>query len=183
MSKETDQTFAHDYDGIQEFDNPMPRWWVWLFIGSVIAAIIYVPYYHYGPGKLPTQAYEEDMAAYYAAHPPIKLASAEELEQMLADDTLKQAGKLVFDTRCAPCHAMDGGGLVGPNLTDDFALHGYGMESIVKVVVDGVPDKGMIPWKSQLKLDESYAVSVYVHELRGNKAANPKAPQGDPIVP
>lgn len=181
MSEVTDETFAHDYDGIQEYDNPLPRWWVWLLYGTMIWGVAYVPYYHFGPGQLPEEAYAQDMAEWNELHPPVQLASAEELDAMRDDQALVTQGADIYTTRCAACHAPDGGGLVGPNLTDDFTIHGYSMEKIAKTVFDGVPEKGMVPWKSQLKIEEIYAVSAYVYQLRGKKAANPKDPQGDPI--
>jgi len=122
------------------------------------------------------------MLAYYAEHPPVKLAPAEELEAMLADEARVAEGAEIFGVRCAPCHAKDGGGLVGPNLTDDYTLHGYGMEPITKTIFDGVPDKGMQPWNGILTLDEIYSVAVYVHELRGATPEKAKEPQGEPIA-
>jgi cytochrome c oxidase cbb3-type subunit 3 len=181
MAKVTDQVLDHDYDGIKEYDNPLPGWWVWMFIGCVVWGIAYVPYYHFGPGQLPREVYEEDMAAWYEKHPPPKLASAEELEAMAGDEALIAQGQSTFATLCASCHAPDGGGLVGPNLTDDYSIHGYGMEPIAKTIFDGVPDKGMVAWKTQLSMDEIYGVAAYVHSLRGKPAAKPKEPQGDKI--
>ena len=182
MAKAEDKVLDHDYDGIKEYDNPLPSWWVWLFIGCVVFSIAYVPYMHWGPGKLARERYEESMQAYYEAHPPVKLAPAEELEAMLGDEARTAQGAEIFEVRCAPCHAKDGGGLVGPNLTDDFALHGYGMEPITLTIFDGVPDKGMQAWKGVLTLDEIYSVAVYVHGLRGTTPDKAKEPQGDPIA-
>lgn len=180
MGKVTDQSFAYDYDGIQEYDNPLPRWWLWLFAGSVVFAIAYIPYYHFGPGKLPTEVHAEDMAAWNLLHPPTPLPAEDALIAMESDPVLA-SGRSIFATRCAACHAPDGGGQVGPNLADDYSIHGYSRESIVKVVHDGVPAQGMIAWRDQLSPDELYAVSLFVYHLRGTTTANPKAPQGEPI--
>jgi cytochrome c oxidase cbb3-type subunit 3 len=184
MAKVTDQSFDHDYDGIKEYDNPLPRWWVWLFVGTVLWGIVYVPYYHLGlGGKLPGEVYEEDMAAWLAAHPPEPLPDEAALVAMAADDpTLVSMGQSIFVSRCATCHAPDGGGQVGPNLTDDHALHGFSRAAIVKTIHDGVPAKGMLAWKNQLKRQEIYAVGLYVHGLRGTTPQSPKPPEGDPIV-
>lgn len=182
MAKVEDKILDHDYDGIKEYDNPLPSWWVWLFIGSVVFSAFYVPYLHWGPGKLPREKYRESMEAYYEAHPPVELASAEELEAMLADEARVAEGAEIFAIRCAACHAKDGGGLVGPNLTDDYTLHGYGMEPIAKTILDGVPDKGMQAWNGVLSIDEIYSVSVYVHGLRGTTPAKAKEAQGDEIA-
>lgn len=182
MAQPPDIELEHDYDGIREYDNPLPRWWVWMFVGTVIWSLAYVPYYHAGGGKLPAEAHAQDMEAWFELHPPIVLPSDEELDAIAADDTQLARGKTIYATRCASCHAPDGGGLVGPNLTDDYAIHGFRMSEVVHTIFDGVPDKGMIPWKSQLKLEEIYAVAAYIRSLRGTTPANPKAPQGDPIV-
>jgi cytochrome c oxidase cbb3-type subunit 3 len=181
MADAPDRAFEHDYDGIQEYDNPLPRWWVWLFVATTAWGVAYVPWVHLGPGAVPVEEYEADMKAWYDLHPPAKLASDDELAAMARQPELVSAGAPIFQTRCASCHLMDGGGLVGPNLTDDFSLHGFAMPQIVRVIHDGVPDKGMIAWKGQLRLDEIYAVAAYVRSLRGTKPASPKAPQGDPI--
>lgn len=184
MAKVTDQSFEHDYDGIKEYDNPLPRWWVWLFVGTVLWGIAYVPYYHLGlGGKLPGEVYEEDMAAWLLAHPPEPLPDEQALVEMsAADATLVTTGQSVYASRCATCHAADGGGQVGPNLTDDYALHGWSRAAIVKTIHDGVPAKGMLAWKHQLSRRDIYAAGLYVHGLRGTTPANPKPPQGDPIV-
>lgn len=183
MAQVTDESFDHDYDGIKEYDNPLPRWWVWLFIGCVVWAIGYIPYYHLGPGLLPAEFYEQDMAAWLAAHPPEPLPDEATLVAMADQDPdLVTQGRSIFASRCAVCHAPDGGGQVGPNLTDDFTIHGYSRAAIVQVVHDGVPAKGMLAWKNQLSRDEIYAASLYVYGLRGTQPANPRPPQGDPIV-
>lgn len=181
MSDIKDPLLDHDYDGIKEYDNPLPSWWVWLFILTIVWTVGYIPYYHFGPGKLPSELWQANMQAYLEAHPPVTLPGLDVLEGIGKDETKIAAGKAVYDVRCASCHAPDGGGLVGPNLTDDFALHGWGMEPIARTVLDGVPEKGMQAWKSTLSLDEILAVSAYVKSLRGKTAATPKAAQGDPI--
>ena len=182
MAKVTDQSFDHDYDGIKEYDNPLPRWWVWMFVLCVVWAVVYVPYYHFGPGMLPREVYDEDMAAWLAAHPPEPLPDEAAMIEMAADESLVATGASVFASRCVTCHGPDGGGQVGPNLTDDYTLHGYSRAAIVKVVNDGVPAKGMLAWKNQLSRQEIYGVALYVYGLRGTTPANPKPPQGDPIV-
>lgn len=183
MAKVTDQSFDHDYDGIKEYDNPLPRWWVWLFVGCVVWAAAYVPYYHFGPGQLPAEAYADDMAAWLLAHPPEPLPDESALAAMAAaDPSLVSIGQSIFASRCATCHAPDGGGQVGPNLTDDHALHGWSRAAIVQVIHDGVPAKGMLSWKNQLTREEIYAAGLYVHSLRGTSPAAPKPPEGEPIL-
>ena len=126
--------------------------------------------------------FEADMHAWYELHPPIQLPSAEELEKMIADDpSMITRGQEVFGVRCVSCHASDGGGLVGPNLTDNFSIHGQSLDKMVRVVYEGVPAKGMLAWKSQLPPEDIFAVTAFAHSLRGTTPAKPRDPQGDPI--
>jgi len=181
MMSKIDEVLSHDYDGIQEYDNPLPKWWVYLFYGTIVFALVYVPYYHFGPGGLPRETWAQDMNAWYAEHPPPKLASDEELAAMAEDPAFVQAGAATFAVRCASCHGIDGGGLVGPNLTDDFSIYGYERSHIARIVYSGTP-KGMLSWKDQLSMTEIYQVGAYVRTLRGTTPANPRKPEGDPIV-
>ena len=190
MAKVTDQSFDHDYDGIKEYDNPLPRWWLWLFVGTVLWGIAYVPYYHSElarhlglGGKLPGEVCDEDMTAWLEAHPPEPLPDEQALvELQAADATLVATGQAIFASRCAACHGSDGGGQVGPNLTDDHALHGWSRAAIVQTIHDGVPAKGMLSWKNQLSRREIYAAGLYVYGLRGTTPARPKPPEGERIV-
>jgi cytochrome c oxidase cbb3-type subunit 3 len=181
MAKVTDELLDHDYDGIKEYDNPLPGWWLYGFYACIAWAVAYVPYYHFMGGTLPEEAYAQDMEEWYKLHPPVQLAGAEEMKSIIADQAKVERGKEVFQIRCASCHAADGGGLVGPNLTDEFAIHGGAPHQLVKVVYDGVPAKGMLAWKHQLSLDDIYAVTAFAYSLQGTTPAKPKAPEGDPI--
>lgn len=181
MSKPQDQLLDHSYDGIQEFDNPLPRWWVWLFYLTIAWALVYAPYYATKKGASPEEDYEADMKAWAELHPTVELAGREEMMKIVKDPAQVAAGKAIFDTRCMACHAADGGGLVGPNLTDSFWLHGGQPDEIARVIHDGVPAKGMIAWKAQLSLKEIYAATAYVWSLHGTTPAKPKAPQGEKV--
>lgn len=181
MAAPPDDLLDHDYDGIKEFDNPLPKWWVYLFYGCIAFAIVYIPYYHLGPGPLPREQWAEDMTKWWADHPPPKLASHEELEAMSGDPNFVTSGEATYKVRCIACHAMDGGGLVGPNLTDDFTIYGQDRDKMVAVIYHGTKN-GMLPWKDQLSLTEIYQVGAYVHTLRGTTPAKAKEPQGVPIT-
>ncbi|NJK31879.1 MAG: c-type cytochrome [Deltaproteobacteria bacterium] len=182
MSKPTDEVLDHDYDGIREYDNPLPKWWVYMFYGTIAFALVYVPYYHFGlGGQLPREQWASSMSEWYELHPPPKLATAAELEQLAADPEFVRGGEAIYKVRCIACHAIDGGGTVGPNLTDDFSIYGYERDKIVSVIYNGTP-KGMLAWKDQLSLDEIYKVGSYVRTLRGTTPASPKAPEGEKIV-
>lgn len=182
MSRDTDELTDHEYDGITEYDNPLPRWWVWLFYGCIVFAAVYIPWYHFGPGPLMLEEYQAEMAAAVAAMPVKQGPSASDMTAARGDATRLAAGKDTFAKLCVACHTADGGGLVGPNLTDDFWIHGGAMADLVHVITEGVPEKGMISWKTQLSGAEIVNVAAYIKTLRGTKPANPKAPEGEPYV-
>jgi cytochrome c oxidase cbb3-type subunit 3 len=171
----------HDYDGIQEFDNQLPRWWVWLFYITIIFAAVYMVYYHVTrTGDLQIAEYNQEMKAGAA----IKAAAMGNFESTIAslkpatDAVLLEGGRQTYAKFCAPCHRADGGGLVGPNLTDDYWIHGSNYVDTVKVIWDGVPAKGMITWKTVLKPGEIQAVASYIYTLRGAKLQSPgKVPE------
>lgn len=171
----------HEYDGIQEFNNPAPFWWQLFFYLSIVFAIGYYIHYEIGTGTSSDQRLSDELyqvTLIQNANRP-QGPDEKELSAMLAQAESVSAGKEVFIAKCAACHAADGGGLVGPNLTDSYWIHGKGgVGDIYKLVRDGVPDKGMPPWGPILKEPELKVVSVFVKGLQGSKAAAPKAPQG-----
>jgi len=176
-----DRLLDHEYDGIQEYDNPMPRWWVWIFWATIAFAILYffdVGGIGVGRGRIAT--YDAEMAAFRAAHPEGPAAlSAERLAALAKDPATIALGRTTFATNCAACHAPDGGGIIGPNLTDAYWLHGGTLPEIQKTVTEGVLAKGMPAWGKLLKPDQLSAVIAYVSTLHGTTPAHPKAPQGD----
>lgn len=177
----------HEYDGIQELDNKLPRWWVWLFYFTIIFAGLYMVHYHVlGHGDLMIAQYEKEMKVGDA----IKSQALAKFEQEMAsltpskDQAVLVTGHDVFLKNCAPCHAQDGGGIVGPNLTDDYWIHGKEFKDNLRVIYNGVPEKGMVTWKSLLKPAEILAVGSYIYTLRGTKPANPKPPENtQPATP
>lgn len=174
----TDKVLDHAYDGIQEYDNPLPGWWVKLFWITIVAAAVYVPYHQFGKGKGQIDEYNAEMRAAELAAPPKRVASGSDLRAAMANPGAIAAGKATYTRLCVACHRADGGGLVGPNLTDESWLHGGSMTDVVKVITDGVPAKGMLAWKTQLSGTEIIEVAAYVKSLKGTNPANPKAPQG-----
>jgi cytochrome c oxidase cbb3-type subunit 3 len=166
----------------------MPRWWVYLFWATIIFSILYffnVPGFGVGKGRIAD--YDRDIAAAASADAKRKAAqpagaSGEQLTAMTKDASVVALGKQVFGQNCAACHRADAGGQIGPNLADDYWLHGGTLEQIHKTVVDGVLEKGMPPWGKVLKPNQVDAVVAYVYTLRGTNPPNPKAPQGD-LVP
>jgi cytochrome c oxidase cbb3-type subunit 3 len=184
---EHDQLLDHSYDGIQEFDNPMPRWWVYIFWATIIFSILYwfnVPGFGIGKGRI--SEYDRAMAAAAAADAKRKAAepagaSPEQLAAMTKDASVVALGKQTFTQNCAACHRADAAGQIGPNLTDDYWLHGGAIEQIHKTVADGVLEKGMPPWGKVLKPNQLDAVVAYVYTLHGTNPPNPKEPQGDVV--
>lgn len=169
----------HNYDGIQELDNNLPRWWVWLFYITIIFSAVYLVYYHVAKAApLSAQEYTQEMKAGTA----LKAAAMTKFEANLSslapstDPVVLDGGRQTYAKLCAPCHRVDGGGLVGPNLTDNYWIHGSNYVDTVKVIWDGVPAKGMITWKTMLKPDEIQAVASYIYTLRGAKLASPGKP-------
>lgn len=176
----------HEYDGIRELDNKLPSWWVWLFNLSIIFAVIYLIYYHVvRDGRIMVAEYASEMAA----GEQVKMRAVAEFESRMVslqpstEPGMLAEGKETFDKLCAPCHRADGGGLVGPNLTDDYWIHGSNFVDNLKIIWEGVPSKGMVTWRGVLKPGTIHAVGSYVYTLRGTNPENPK-PREDqaPVV-
>lgn len=175
----------HDADGIRELDNLLPRWWVWLFWLCNIFAVAYLLFYH-------VLNLGETQAAAYAREAKVgdqlKSAALAKFESSLAslepvrDEATLNQGQQVYTTYCAPCHRPDGGGLVGPNLTDDYWIHGASYQDSLRIIINGVPEKGMITWRGVLKPAEIQAVASFIHTLRGTKPPNPKLPENQQPV-
>lgn len=170
----------HEVDGIRELDNQLPRWWVWLFYLTIAFSVVYLLYYHvFRVGSLSAAEYQHEMEIGNR----IKEASLARFESSLAtlqpatDPVQLAGGKDTFIKMCAPCHRPDGGGLVGPNLTDDYWIHGSNFVDNVRTIINGVPDKGMVTWRGVLKPDEIVAAASYIYTLRGTKPPNPKPPE------
>lgn len=175
----------HEADGIKELDNLLPRWWVWLFWLCNVFGAAYLLYYHvFNAGDLQAAAYEREAKAGDA----LKNAALAKFESSLAslepskDSAILARGATVFTTYCAPCHRPDGGGLVGPNLTDDYWIHGSTYGDSLKIIINGVPEKGMLSWRGVLKPDEIQAVASHIYTLRGTKPPNPKLPENQQPV-
>ena len=178
-----DELRKHSYDGIQEYDNDLPRWWIWLFVVTVIIAVVYPLIYDFGPGEFASETVDREMLALKEAKIAKESGSAVVTEEFLLklakDSAVLDKGQVIYTTRCFACHAEKGAGLVGPNLTDDYWLHGGKITDLHKVVTNGVLEKGMLAWKDQLTPDQLNSVVAFVWSLRGTNPPNGKAPQGD----
>jgi len=182
--RDEDRLLDHEYDGIREYDNPMPRWWLIILWVSVLWALVYalnvVPGVGSGQGRI--REYERDMAAAREKYgQPGDLAGGVDDATVLAaasDPAQVAAGGRLFVTYCAACHRADAGGSIGPNLTDDFWLHGNRPSAIHRTVAEGVLDKGMPAWSAVLKPQQVLEVVAYVMSVHDSHPADPKAPQG-----
>jgi cytochrome c oxidase cbb3-type subunit III len=175
---------GHDYDGIHELDNRMPPWLAFLFQGTIVFAVIYLIIYHMtGMGDLPMAELEKESQVVEAKKTAFLEKAAAKINEnsvtLLADAKALEEGKAIFAANCAACHAADGGGSVGPNLTDEYWLHGGGIKNVFKTVKYGVPEKGMISWEKQLNPLKMQQVSSYIISLKGKKPAVAKEPQGE----
>ena len=180
-----DTVLDHDFDGIQEYDNRLPNWWLWTLWGTIIFSLGYWLVFHtYGVAKLPVAAYEAEMesAGGSLADLGVRGLTAADLEAFAADPAKLAEGQRVYSTTCQVCHLDKGQGLVGPNLTDDYWIHGGDPLSIHNTIVHGVVEKGMAAWGRQLGADRVDAVVAYLLTLRGTHVEG-KAPQGDLWVP
>lgn len=189
IEEEKDIMLDHDYDGIKELDNYLPPWWKWLFYGSIIWGIGYLFVYHVSDSfPLSTEEYniqvaeaEKARAEFLATQPP---ASVDESSlEYTGDADLIQAGQSIFTMNCASCHKEDGGGSIGPNLTDEYWLHGGGIKNIFQVIKNGVPEKGMISWEPVLKPTEMVEVANFIMSIQGTNPPAAKAPQGELYTP
>jgi cytochrome c oxidase cbb3-type subunit 3 len=170
----------HEADGIRELDNNLPRWWVWLFNLTIAFSVVYWVYYHVlGTGQIQAAEYVREMEI----GDKIKAVAVDRFEGSLAslqpvsEPVALAQGQQTYKTLCAPCHREDGGGLVGPNLTDDYWIHGTNFTDNLKVIWNGIPEKGMVTWKGVLQPNDIHLVASYIYTLRGTKPPNPKLPE------
>ncbi len=184
LEQEKDVLLDHNYDGIQELDNSLPPWWKYGFYLTIIVGFIYMYRYyvsHDGPSQqeeyvMEMEKGEADKAAYLAT-------SGNNVDEntvvQLKDVASIEAGKEIFVKTCAPCHLPDGGGAVGPNLTDDYWLHGCGIKDIFKTIKYGWQEKGMKSWKDDFSAKQIQQLASFVKSLHGTKPAVPKLEQGE----
>lgn len=181
-----DQVLDHDFDGIREYDNRLPNWWLFILYGTIVFSLGYWLFFHtFGLGKLPVARYEAEMVA--ATEAQLARMAKEGLndDALLLMSTLPEKvseGKQIFDQYCVVCHLADGSGSVGPNLTDEYWIHGNKPMDIYNVVTHGVPAKGMAAWGNQLGPRRVESVVAYVLTIR-NQNLPGKAPQGDHYPP
>jgi cytochrome c oxidase cbb3-type subunit 3 len=172
-----------DFDGIKELDNPTPPWFNFIFYTTIIVGILYILNYHvFKSGQLQDEEYTTEVTeskAEVAAY----LAKAgnlidENSVTLLTDKAALSNGEKMYQEKCAVCHVNDGGGAVGPNLTDAYWLHGGDVKSIFKTIKYGVAAKGMIAWQNTFNGKQMQELASYVKSLQGTTPAKPKEAQG-----
>ena len=174
----------HNYDGIRELDNHLPPWWKYLFYFTIVWAVVYLIAYHV-TDSLPLQEDEyenqivkaEEVKRKYLATQP-KLQIDENTLSYSKDDAIIAKGKELYSINCAPCHKADGGGSIGPNLTDEYWIHGGDIKSVFGVIKNGVPEKGMVSWAGVMSPEQLRDVSFFVMSIQGSDPPGAKQPQG-----
>jgi len=177
----------HEYDGIHEYDNPTPGWWHLIFIGAVLFAFPYAVFFHWSPmGWSIHEAYDAEVAAHtkkmFGELTDIN-PDDETIASLMGNEKFMSAMKGTFATKCASCHLASGGGMVGPNLTDEVYKNVKSLAEIYTVIDQGVTAAGMPAWGRQLSDIEIILMSAYVGSLRGENVAGGKGPEGDAIAP
>ncbi|MFL9843201.1 cbb3-type cytochrome c oxidase N-terminal domain-containing protein [Flavobacterium rhizosphaerae] len=174
----------HDYDGIKELDNVLPPWWVGLFYVTIIFGLVYLVRFHIVGDKDQKAEFEQEMADAKIAVEEYKKTAKDLIDAnsvtLLTDPADLAKGKEIFESNCTPCHRVDAGGAIGPNLTDQYWILGGGIKNVFHTITEGGRDgKGMVAWKGTLKPSEIQEVASYVLSLQGTNPADPKEPQGD----
>ena len=181
--KEKDILLDHDYDGIQELDNNLPPWWKLMFNLTIVFALVYVGYFHlFNMGSLSDEEYQIEMAEAKVKTEQFMAKKSNLIDEMnvmaVTEDAALAKGKTVYDQNCSACHGKLGEGGIGPNMTDAYWLHGGDVKDIFKTIKYGVPEKGMISWKTQLTPTQMQQVSSFILTLQGTNPPNAKEPQG-----
>ncbi|MBF6642205.1 c-type cytochrome [Flavobacterium sp. J49] len=188
IEQEADVMLDHDYDGIKELDNVLPPWWVNLFYATVIFGVIYLVRFHVMDDYTQAQEYDQEVAAANIEIEKNKLNSPKEeitfdKVTLLTDAESLAKGKEIYANACAACHKADGGGVVGPNLTDDHWINGGGIKNVFKLIAEGSKNNPtMVGWAKTLGTKEVQNVASYVLSLQGTKPAGAKAAEGEKWV-
>ena len=184
IEREEDIMLDHDYDGIKELDNVLPPWWVYLFYGTIIFALVYMIRFHVMNEYDQEQEFKNEVELAELEKSKLPKSAADEIsyETVVAvtDATSLAKGKEIFNNACAACHKADGGGLVGPNLTDKHWINGGGIKNIFKLISEGSKNNpSMVAWKANLSAKDIQSVSSYILTLEGTNPPDAKAAEGE----
>lgn len=180
--KKMDEVKSHEFDGIQEYDNDLPRWWLGTFVLSVLFGFGYWFYYH-NTSKGPTLAQElqADLKSYQTSSQSsnqLASISEEDIKNLISDKAVIAKAQEVYIQNCMACHGMQGQGVIGPNLTDTSWIHGGKPEQVYSIIVAGVPAKGMPTWKGVIGDAQIRGLVAYISTLKGTNPPNAKAAEG-----
>lgn len=184
IDREQEIILDHNYDGIRELDNVLPPWWVYMFYVTIIFGLVYLVRFHIAGDYTQAIEYENEVAEAKIAIEEYKKTAKNLVDvntvELLTDASDLAAGEKIFTTNCVVCHMADGGGGIGPNLTDEYWILGGGIKNVFRTISEGGRDgKGMVAWKNSLKPVEMAQVASYLLQFQGTTAANPKAPEGE----
>lgn len=187
MEEEGDLDIGHEYDGIKELDNVTPPWFTMGFVASIIFAIVYLWVYHVSESApLQEEEFKIEMAVAQANLEEYLKTQANQVDEntvtLLTDAGSIADGKKLFEANCVACHKNDGGGSIGPNLTDEFWLHGGSVKEVFTTIKYGVLDKGMVPWKDEMSPNQIAQLVAYIHTLQGTNPPGAKAAEGAKFV-
>ena len=188
MSHSGEQQTIHSYDGIQDYDNPLPGWWKWLFVGTFVFSIFYGMYFHTGAEKQRSVYTVYDEAV--AANLRLQFSEIGELQpdnatlmKYVDDKRWLKVGESVYKQHCVSCHGPEAGGLVGPNLCDNYWKNVKTIDDIAKILENGAGNGAMPAWKTRLHPNELVLVACYIASLRGSTPGKARAPEGNEIGP
>ena len=184
IDKEQEIILDHNYDGIRELDNVLPPWWVYMFYVTIIFGLVYLIRFHIAGDYTQALEYENEVAEAKIAIEEYKKTAKNLVDvntvEVLTDASDLSAGEKIFTTNCVVCHMADGGGGIGPNLTDNYWILGGGIKNVFRTISEGGRDgKGMVAWKQSLKPVEMAQVASYLLQFQGTTPTNPKAPEGE----
>jgi len=182
VEREKEVLTDHEYDGIRELDNNLPPWWLYGFYLTIVFSVIYMIHYHVtrtGPSS--DQEYQAELVAAEASRQAYLASIGDIIDEntvvQITDVAELEKAKTIFVEKCAACHTASGGGSVGPNLTDEYWIHGGGIQNIFKVIKNGVPAKGMVPWQGILTPEQMQRVASYIMSLEGSNPPGGLPPQ------
>lgn len=184
IEREGEIVLDHNYDGIRELDNVLPPWWVYMFYATIIFGVVYLVRFHIVSDYTQAEEYEQQVVEAQIAIEEYKRTAKNLVDvntvELLTDVVDLKAGEKIFTTNCVVCHMADGGGGIGPNLTDEYWILGGGIKNVFRTISEGGRDgKGMVAWKNSLKPLEMAQVASYLLQFQGTEPADPKDPEGE----